>query len=31
MADVFLQETVQSVQDGVEIYKYKLQFAFKGV
>lgn len=31
MADVFLQETVQSVQDGVEIYKYKLQLVFKGV
>jgi type IV pilus assembly protein PilN len=29
-ADVFLQETVQNVQEGIEIYKYKLQFTFKG-
>ena len=29
--DVFLQETVQSVQEGVQIYKYRLQFTFKGV
>lgn len=29
--DVFLQETVQTVQDGVQIYRYRLQFTFKGV
>ncbi len=29
--DVFLQESVQGVQDGVQIYRYKLQFTFKGV
>ncbi len=31
MADVFLQESAQTTQDGVEIYKYKLQFTYKGV
>jgi type IV pilus assembly protein PilN len=31
MSDVFLQETVQAKQDEIEIYKYKLQFLFKGV
>ncbi len=31
MSDVFLQETVQSAQEGIEIYRYKLQFMFKGV
>jgi type IV pilus assembly protein PilN len=30
-ADVSLQETVEGTQDGIEIYKYKLQFVFKGV
>jgi len=30
-ADVFLQETAQSTQEGMEVYKYKLQFSFKGV
>ena len=29
--DVFLQETVQTVQEGVQIYRYRLQFTFKGV
>lgn len=28
-ADVFLIETVQGKQDGIEIYKYKLQFRLK--
>jgi type IV pilus assembly protein PilN len=28
--DVFLQETVQGMQEGVEIYTYKLQVTFKG-
>jgi type IV pilus assembly protein PilN len=31
LADVFLQESAQVVQEGIEIYKYKLQFVFKGV
>jgi type IV pilus assembly protein PilN len=31
MSDVFLQETVQGAQDGIEIYSYKLRFSFKGV
>ncbi len=30
-SDVFLQESVESTQDGVEVYKYKLHFIFKGV
>ncbi len=30
-SDVFLLETVQAAQDGIDIYKYKLQFKFKGV
>jgi type IV pilus assembly protein PilN len=30
-SDVFLQETAQSALEGVDIYKYKLQFTFKGV
>jgi len=30
LADVFLLETVQTTQEGIEIYKYKLQFIFKG-
>ncbi len=30
-ADVFLQETVQGQEQGTDIYKYKLQFTFKGV
>jgi type IV pilus assembly protein PilN len=30
-SDVFLKESVQSVQEGIEIYKYKMQFKFKGV
>ena len=30
-ADVFLQETVEIVQDGVHVYKYKLQFGLKGI
>lgn len=30
LTDVFLQETVQSAQEGVDIYRYKLQFTFKG-
>lgn len=29
--DVFLQETAQSAVEGVDVYKYKLQFTFKGV
>jgi type IV pilus assembly protein PilN len=28
--DVFLQETVQGMQEGIEIYTYKLQVTFKG-
>ena len=28
--DVFLQESVQGVQEGIEIYTYKLQVTFKG-
>lgn len=31
MSDVFLQETVQSALEGIEIYRYKLRFTFKGV
>ncbi len=30
-ADVFLLESAQGSEGGVEIYKYKLQFTFKGV
>jgi len=30
-SDVFLQETVQSALDGIDVYKYKLQLTFKGV
>ncbi len=30
-SDVFLQETVESTLEGVEVYKYKLQLGFKGV
>jgi type IV pilus assembly protein PilN len=30
LSDVFLQETVQTTQAGVQIYRYKLQFTFKG-
>ncbi len=30
-ADVFLQETSQAVAEGVEFYKYKLQFRYKGI
>ncbi len=30
-SDVFLQETAQSTLEGVDVYKYKLQFTFKGV
>lgn len=30
LADVFLLETMQMTQEGIEIYKYKLQFVFKG-
>jgi len=30
-SDVFLQETAQSAVEGIEVYKYKLQFTFKGV
>ncbi len=30
LADVFLLETMQMTQEGIEIYKYKLQFDFKG-
>ena len=31
-SDVYLLETAQqSAQDGIETYKYKLQFIFKGV
>ncbi len=29
--DVFLQETAQSAVEGVDVYKYKLQFTFKGI
>ena len=29
--DVFLQETAQSTVEGIDVYKYKLQFTFKGV
>ncbi len=28
--DVFLQESMQATQEGIEIYKYKLQVMFKG-
>lgn len=31
MSEVFLLETVQGAIGGIEIYKYKLQFRFKGV
>ncbi len=30
-SDVFLLETVQTNLDGTDVYKYKLQFLFKGV
>ncbi len=30
-ADVFLLESAQGSEGGIEIYKYKLQFMFKGV
>ena len=30
-SDVFLQETAQSTVEGIDVYKYKLQFTFKGV
>lgn len=30
-SDVFLQETAQSTAEGTDVYKYKLQFTFKGV
>ncbi len=29
--NVFLQETQEGTQEGIEIYKYKLQFALKGI
>jgi len=29
--DVYLMESAQGVEGGIEIYKYKLQFSFKGV
>jgi type IV pilus assembly protein PilN len=31
LSDVFLQETAQAQESGVDIYKYKLQFIFRGV
>ncbi len=30
-SDVFLMESVESTQDGYEVYRYKLQMIFKGV
>ncbi len=30
-ADVFLSESAQGSEGGIEIYRYKLQFTFKGV
>ncbi len=30
-SDVFLQESAQSTVEGTDVYKYKLQFTFKGV
>ena len=30
-ADVYLVESVQATVEAVDIYKYKLQFVFKGV
>ena len=30
-SDVFLQETAQNTVEGTDVYKYKLQFTFKGV
>lgn len=30
-SEVFLQETAQMQQEGMDIYRYKLQFMFKGV
>jgi type IV pilus assembly protein PilN len=30
LADVFLLESAQASQEGIEIYKYKLKFVFKG-
>ncbi len=30
-SEVFLLETAQMVQEGIEIYRYKLQFTIKGV
>lgn len=30
-SDVYLLETSQSTQDGIEVYKYKLQLTFRGV
>ena len=30
-SDVFLQETAQGTAEGTDVYKYKLQFTFKGV
>ncbi len=30
-ADVFLMESAQGSEGGIEIYKYKMQFTFKGV
>ena len=30
-SDVFLQETAQNAVEGTDVYKYKLQFTFKGV
>ena len=29
--DVFLLETSQAAEGGIDIYKYKLQFTFRGV
>jgi type IV pilus assembly protein PilN len=29
--DVYLQETAQATVEGYEIYKYKLQFKYKGL
>ncbi len=31
LAEVFLQETSQAVTEGIEYYKYKLQFKYKGI
>jgi len=30
-SDVFLQESAQSAVEGTDVYKYKLQFTFKGI